>query len=94
VSYAGGMSETDSPPPARAAKKPGSVRHTHAIQRDRSKHPPSSPPDAEVEARLTELIHPLTLRRVARYHDLDLCERVVSLPASPNSCSPVETPLW
>jgi Transposase DDE domain len=80
LGYAGGMSETDSPPPARAVTKPSSVRHTRAIQRDRTKRPPVSPPDPEVEARLTELIHPLTLRQVAHYHALGLRERVLSLP--------------
>ena len=80
LGYAGGMSETGSPPPARTRTKPSSVRHTRAIQRDRTKRPPASPPDAEVEARLTELIHPLTLRQVAHYHDLGLRERVLSLP--------------
>src|SRR5436309_4341274 len=80
LGYAGGMSETVSPPTARAAKKPSSVRHTRAIQRDRTKRPPVSPPDPEVEARLRDLIHPLTLRQVAYYHDLGLRERVLSLP--------------
>jgi hypothetical protein len=78
--YAGGMSEPMPPAPPRAPKKTSSVRHTRAIQRDRSKRPPVSPPDAEIEARLTELIHPLTLRQVAHYHDLGLRERVLSLP--------------
>lgn len=79
-SYAGDMSETDAPSPPRARKKPSSVRHTRAIQRDRTKRPPACPPDAEVAARLTDLIHPLTLRQVAHYHDLGLRERVLSLP--------------
>jgi len=74
------MSETVSPSTPRAAKKSSSVRHTRAIQRDRTKRPPVSPPDPEVEARLTELIHPLTLGQVAHYHDLGLRERVLSLP--------------
>src|ERR687885_1605549 len=78
--YAGGVSESMPPAPPRAPKKTSSVRHTRAIQRDRSKRPPLSPPDAEVEARLTALIHPLTLRQVAHYHDLGLRERVLSLP--------------
>jgi Transposase DDE domain len=80
LGYAGGMRELLPPSPPRAAKKPSSVRHTRAIQRDRSKRPPVSPPAPEVEARLTELIHPLTLRQVAHYHDLGLRERVLSLP--------------
>ena len=70
------MNTTPSPSP----KKPSSVRHTRAIQRDRGKRPPVAPPDAQVSARLTELIHPLTLSQVAYYHDLGLRERVLSLP--------------
>lgn len=80
LGYAGGMSEPLPPSTPRAATKPSSVRHTRAIQRDRTKRPPVSPPDPEVEARLTELIHPLALRQVAHYHDLGLRERVLSLP--------------
>jgi Transposase DDE domain len=80
--YPRGMSDETSPPPTRAAspKKTSTVRHTRAIQRDRSKRPPVSPPAADVELRLTELIHPLTLGQVAHYHDLGLRERVLSLP--------------
>jgi hypothetical protein len=80
LGYAGGMSEPIPPSTPRAATKPSSVRHTRAIQRDRTKRPPVSPPDPEVEARLTALIHPLALRQVAHYHDLGLRERVLSLP--------------
>ena len=72
------MNTTPSPSPT--PKKPSSVRHTRAIQRDRGKRPPVAPPDAQVSARLTELIHPLTLSQVAYYHDLGLRERVLSLP--------------
>src|SRR5579862_8135444 len=61
-------------------KKASSVRHTRAIARDRTKRPPVAPPDEQVSARLTELIHPLTLSQVGHYHDLGLRERVLSLP--------------
>src|SRR5436305_11540918 len=64
LGYAEGMNERLPPSPPRAAKKPSSVRHTRAIQRDRSKRPPVSPPAPEV----------------AHYHDLGLRERVLSLP--------------
>jgi Transposase DDE domain len=81
--YHRGMSTTD-PRPAetgpRPTKKRSTVRHTRAIARDRSKRPLAAPPPAEVEARLTELIHPLTLGQVAHYHDLGLRQRVLSLP--------------
>ncbi|MGH2344661.1 MAG: hypothetical protein ACRDG4_05510, partial [Chloroflexota bacterium] len=56
------------PPP----KKASSVRHTRAIQRNRSKQPPPPPPDEAVATRLSEVIHPLTLRQVAQYGLLTL----------------------
>ncbi len=82
MSYAGGMEEQTStaPPGAKPAKKPSSVRHTRAIQRDRSKHPPQPPPDEAVEARLTALIHPLTMGQVAQYAQLGLRRRLLTLP--------------
>ena len=80
--YHRGMSN-DAPPlkaPARAPKKASTVRHTRAIARDRSKRTPVAPPAAEIEARLTALIHPLTLGQVAHYHALGLRQRVLSRP--------------
>lgn len=61
-------------------KKPSSVRHTRAIQRDRTKQPTVGPPDEEVSARLMELVHPATLSQVAHYHQLGLRERTLNLP--------------
>ncbi len=61
-------------------KKPSSVRHTRAIQRDRTMQPMVGPPDEEVSARLTELVHPATLSQVAHYHELGLRERTLNLP--------------
>jgi hypothetical protein len=73
-----------SPPPAPKAKaakpKPSSVRHTRAIQRDRTKRPATAPPDEQVTARLTELIHPATFTQVAAYQAMGLRERVLTLP--------------
>src|SRR5439155_7581948 len=63
-----------------AAKKPSSVRHTRAIQRDRSKRPIVDAPDPVVAARLSELVHPATLAQVAHFHDLGLRERLLTLP--------------
>lgn len=61
-------------------KKPSSVRHTRAIQRDRSKRPTVGPPDEEVAEHLKEIIHPATLAEVDHYHRLGLRERVLTLP--------------
>ena len=61
-------------------RKKSTVRHTRAIQRDRTKRPNSAPPDAKIEARLAEVIHPATLNQVAYFHDLGLRERLLTLP--------------
>jgi hypothetical protein len=70
----------ESPTSSASPKKQSSVRHTRAIQRDRSKRPVVAPPDPVVGERLTELIHPHTLSQVAHYHDLGLRERLLTLP--------------
>lgn len=66
--------------PEQPKKKASSVRHTRAIQRDRSKRPPAAPPDAQVAERLTELIRPVTFSTVAFYYDLGLRQRILTLP--------------
>ncbi len=61
-------------------KKASSVRHTRAVQRDRSKRPIVKPPDEQVTQRLQELIHPVTLAQVAHFHQQGLRERTLTLP--------------
>jgi hypothetical protein len=61
-------------------KKPSTVRHTRAIQRDRRVRPAVAPPAPQVEMRLAELIHPATLAQVAAFHDRGLRERTLTLP--------------
>lgn len=61
-------------------QKASSVRHTRAIQRDRTKRPLAAPSDEQVAARLTEIIHPATLNQVSYYHQLGLRERTLTLP--------------
>lgn len=56
------------------------VRHTRAIQRDRTKRPISNPLDEQMNERLTELIHPATLNQVSHFHTLGLRERILTLP--------------
>src|SRR3990167_2779195 len=65
---------------AQAAPKRSSVRHTRAIQRDRSKRPATAPPDEQVEARLTELIHPATSAQVEANRAMGLRHRILTLP--------------
>ncbi len=66
--------------PATAKKKASSVRHTRAVQRDRTKRPLTAPPDEHIAARLTALVHPATLQLVRYYHQLGLRERLLTLP--------------
>ena len=61
-------------------KKRSSVRHTRAIQRDRTKHSLSAPPAEAVVARLTEIVHPATLAQVSYFHRLGLRARLLTLP--------------
>lgn len=65
---------------AERPKKRSSVRHTRAIQRDRTKRPISPPPDEQVTERLTELIHPATLAQLVHFSRLNLRQRLLALP--------------
>ena len=62
------------------AKKSSSVRHTRAIQRDRTKRTPSAPLGEQVRARVTEIVHPAALAQVAHFQRLGLRERILTLP--------------
>ena len=55
------------------------VRHTRAIQRDRSKKPLAAPPDEKIEQRLTELLQPAIAAQRPLYKELGLRERVLTL---------------
>ncbi len=61
-------------------KKSSSVRHTRAIQRDRTKRAPAAPPAEQVRARLTEIVYPAVLAQVAHFQRLGLRERILTLP--------------
>jgi hypothetical protein len=56
------------------------VRHTRAIQRDRTQRPLGAPPAAAVVRRLTELVHPATLAQVRYFLRLGLRARLLTLP--------------
>ncbi len=60
--------------------KKSSVRHTRAIQRDRSTRPSVAPPAAAVQARLSELIHPATYAQLDTFHALGVRARILTLP--------------
>jgi hypothetical protein len=61
-------------------RKKSTVRHTRAIQRDRTKRQNTQAPDETVEMRLEELVHPATLNQVAHFHNLGLRQRTLNLP--------------
>lgn len=60
-------------------QKKSSVRHTRAIQRDRSKRPVVAPPDEKIEQRLSELLLPAIAAQKERCKMLGLRERILSL---------------
>jgi hypothetical protein len=71
------MSESSQPKPSR---KQSSVRHTRAIQLDRSKRAPGVPPDERIEAHLKELIGPAIYAQMDAYRAMGLRHRILTLP--------------
>lgn len=63
----------------KATRKPSSVRHTRAIQRDRSKRNLAAPTSEEIRERLMEIVHPATLAQANYFYDLGLRERTLGL---------------
>jgi hypothetical protein len=59
--------------------KKSSVRHTRAIQRDRSRRPVIAPPDKEIEERLTTLVVPAIATQQAAACKLGLRSRLLPL---------------
>ena len=74
------MTNAKSSPTTAKAPKRSTVRHTRAIQRDRSKRVLSTPTDAEMSTRLLDIVHPATLSQVSYFHQLGLRERILTLP--------------
>jgi len=64
---------------AKKPRKKSSVRHTRAIQQNRSKHPVAAPSDEQVKKRIQEIVHPATLGQVSHFHRLGLRERTLGL---------------
>jgi hypothetical protein len=77
--------------PAPKRKRASTVRHTRAIQRDRTKRPLSAPLAEPIEQGLIEVIHPVTLAQLDHYRQLGLRERVLTLPVM---VALVVTMLW
>lgn len=64
---------------AKQPRKKSNVRHTRAIQQNRSKHPVAAPTDEQVKVRIQEIVHPATLAQVNHFHRLGLRERTLGL---------------
>jgi len=60
-------------------RKASSVRHTRAIQRDRTKHSITAPTGEEIQDRLVEIVRPATLAQVDYFRKLGLRERTLGL---------------
>jgi hypothetical protein len=60
-------------------RKASSVRHTRAIQRDRTKHSITLPSDEQIQERLAKIVHPATLAQVDYFRKLGLRERTLGL---------------
>src|SRR3972149_3723201 len=56
-------------------RKASSVRHTRAIQQNRSKQPVGMPSEEQIKERIQEIVHPATLMQVEHFHKLGLRER-------------------
>src|SRR4030067_176470 len=62
------------------ARKSSSVRHTRAIQKDRSKQPLREPSAEEIETLLEQLVSPIVYSQIASYQAMGLRQRILTLP--------------
>lgn len=61
-------------------RKSSSVRHTRAIQKDRSKQPLREPSAKEIETLLEQLVSPIVYSQIASYQAMGLRQRILTLP--------------
>jgi hypothetical protein len=67
---------SDDPKP----KKNSSVRHTRAIQRDRSKQELHAPPGEDIQKLLEQIVSPITYSQIDSYKAMGLRQRILTLP--------------
>jgi hypothetical protein len=67
---------SDDPKP----KKNSSVRHTRAIQRDRSKQELHGPPGEDVQKLLEQIVSPITYSQIDSYRAMGMRQRILTLP--------------
>ena len=63
------------------ARKASSVRHTRAVQKNRVSQPVAAPTDVQIQERIQEIVHPVTLAQASYFHRLGLRERTLSFVA-------------
>jgi hypothetical protein len=61
-------------------RKKSSVKHTRAVQHDRSQHVNGVPTEEAIQDRLDEIVHPATLAQIGLYQALGLRARTLTLP--------------
>jgi hypothetical protein len=67
---------SDAPKP----KKNSSVRHTRAIQKDRSKQELHEPPGEDIQKLLEQIVSPITYSQIDSYQAMGLRQRILTLP--------------
>jgi len=61
-------------------RKKSSVKHTRAVQHDRSQHASGVPTEEAIKGELLDIVHPATLAQVGLFQSLGLRERTLTLP--------------
>ena len=63
-----------------AKRKKSNVKHTRAIQHDRSQRVGSAPSEEAIKTQLMDIVHPATLAQVGLFQSLGLRARTLTLP--------------
>jgi hypothetical protein len=66
--------------PDQTKRKKSSVKHTRAVQHDRSQRVSSIPSEEAIRDRLDEIVHPATLTQIGLFQRLGLRARTLTLP--------------
>jgi len=61
-------------------RKKSSIKHTRAVQHDRSQRGSGVPTDEAIQVQLLDIVHPATLAQIGLYQSLGLRARTLTLP--------------
>ena len=61
-------------------RKKSTVRHTRAVQHDRSQRPAGAPSEEAIKTQLSDIVHRAALNQVDLFHGMGLRERSLTLP--------------